>query len=247
MLLHELGFQNPGMSRLYSNKCWWTCACHRPGQLKRNQNLAAIDWVACRVLGFTFDENPEHMQVETVKGIFWPAVSHNQSRNYVLRAPALPITELPYHALAPIGSAAGKALWHVKPTRDATFDVLLCLRVPPVLLALLHACGCLQGSAHVQALDAHLRAAQRAWPFVCSIGVSSWRIKPVMKRFASARTKSSDGLKVSHASSPLWLCLQRGVFLESAISMYRDGTLAWCASLPNRQTGTLLADALQSA
>ena len=29
----------------------------------------------------------------------------------------------------------------------------------------------------------------------------------------------------------LLLCVQRGVFLESAISMYRDGTLAWCAKL----------------
>ena len=71
-----------------------------------------------------------------MKGIFWPAVSHNQSRNYVLRAPALPITELPYHALAPISSASGKALWHVKPTRDAKFDVLLCLRVPPMAVGL---------------------------------------------------------------------------------------------------------------
>ena len=71
-----------------------------------------------------------------MKGIFWPAVSHNQSRNYMLRAPALPVTALPYHALAPIGSAAGRALWHVKPTRDAKFDLLLCLRVPPKAVAL---------------------------------------------------------------------------------------------------------------
>ena len=71
------------------------------------------------------------LQVETVKGIFWPAVSANQSRNYVLRAPALPVTALPYHALAPISSASGKALWHAKPTRDIAFDLLLCLRVPP--------------------------------------------------------------------------------------------------------------------
>ena len=28
--------------------------------------------------------------------------------------------------------------------------------------------------------------------------------------------------------------------------MYRDGTLAWCAPLPNRQTGTQLPDALLS-
>lgn len=71
-----------------------------------------------------------------MKGIFWPAVSHNQSRNYVLRAPALPVAALPYHALAPISSAPGKALWHVKPTRDAASDLLLCLRVPPRAVAL---------------------------------------------------------------------------------------------------------------
>ena len=115
-----------------------------------------------------------------MKGIFWPAVSHNQSRNYVLRAPALPITELPYHALAPIGSAAGKALWHVKPTRNATFDVLLCLRVPPVVVALLHACCRFLGSAHVQALEAFLLSAQCAWPcvliyLICELNITAVR------------------------------------------------------------------------
>ena len=74
-------------------------------------------------------------QVQTVKGIFWPALPHNQSRSYVLRAPALPVTALPYHALAPISSASGKALWHVRPTRDAAFDLLLCMRVPPAAAA----------------------------------------------------------------------------------------------------------------
>ena len=71
-----------------------------------------------------------------MKGILWPSVSRNQSRNYILRAAALPVTALPYHALAPISSASGKALWHVQPTRDAVFDLLLCLRVPSQTLAL---------------------------------------------------------------------------------------------------------------
>ena len=90
-----------------------------------------------------------------MKGIFWPAVSHNQSRNYVLRAPALPVTALPYHALAPISSAAGKALWHVKPTRDAKFDLLLCLRVPPKAVALV---ACVQPAHNwVQRVRKHWR------------------------------------------------------------------------------------------
>ncbi|KAK9821437.1 hypothetical protein WJX81_006157 [Elliptochloris bilobata] len=114
------------------------------------------------IMRLTSSHDSNWTKVQSVKGIFWPAVTANQSRSFVFRMPALPVAALPYHALAPIRSASGKALWRVQPTRNATFDVLL--------------------------------------------------------------------------------CLQRGVFLESAISMYRSGTLAWTQSFSENVTRVASAD-----